>query len=510
MNNVIVIDINEDFIIDLQQSIIFNQPKNIKIISGQDLTEVPKLLQKYNPVLVVLSSETINENVLPEINTDIVQYSHDNDELQNCNYDYSSFGVINYTDELLECIERHVETITSERKNDKPAKKTQTKKQDTVETRPKTKQQSFKESFSQNNGESDEEEYQDNDYEVEEDEPVPIKQEKKAKPTEERTSQSVNKAKKEKKDKNMVSQAVKHATEPARGIAVYSAKGGVGKTTIACELASLLALTEHGRGNYKVCIADFNIDFGDVLNQLDFDPDKPCMTLWIADIRARLASGEEADEIEYTSGQISAYLQEKKETGLFALLAPLTNQDSMDITAEELDIMVRNLIENGGFDFVIFDTGNNTRDSSYIPMTYSEQVLVVLTQSINTANCCNGFFSIMSKIKFDMSKFKLVINRVQSTKSTGIDTNELKETFQNVRDKNGRLMYSISECYAEIKESSDVINSSNEGKPMVVTNPSHEFSRAIGAIAGKLTKQEFVLPDQPKKKGFLSKLFAKK
>ena len=41
---------------------------------------------------------------------------------------------------------------------------------------------------------------------------------------------------------------------------------GVGKTTLSCELATYLALTSNGRNRYKVCIADFNIDFGDVKN----------------------------------------------------------------------------------------------------------------------------------------------------------------------------------------------------------------------------------------------------
>ena len=65
-----------------------------------------------------------------------------------------------------------------------------------------------------------------------------------------------------------ISQEVGDTKKRAKIITVYSAKGGVGKTTISCELASYLALTEHGRDKFKVCIVDYNIDFGDVMGCL--------------------------------------------------------------------------------------------------------------------------------------------------------------------------------------------------------------------------------------------------
>ncbi|MFR3808696.1 MAG: hypothetical protein ACLTX3_07030 [Lachnospiraceae bacterium] len=45
----------------------------------------------------------------------------------------------------------------------------------------------------------------------------------------------------------------------------------------------------------------------------------------------------------------------------------------MDISEEELKVMMHNLIYNGGFDFVICDTGNNTRDSSYMALMEADQ-----------------------------------------------------------------------------------------------------------------------------------------
>ena len=51
-------------------------------------------------------------------------------------------------------------------------------------------------------------------------------------------------------------------------IAVFSPKGGVGKTTIAVNLA--LALTD--KGSRQVCLVDFDLAFGDVAITLQLFP----------------------------------------------------------------------------------------------------------------------------------------------------------------------------------------------------------------------------------------------
>lgn len=302
-------------------------------------------------------------------------------------------------------------------------------------------------------------------------------------------------------DETAVERDMGNIQPPAKLITVYSAKGGVGKTTISSELATYLALTSHGRGRYKVCIADYNIDFGDVLNTLNFDAKKACMTVWAADIRERIAAGEEPEQITYTESQISVWLQKDAATGLSALLAPMTNEDSMDISEVELEIMLTNLVEHGGFDFVVCDTGNNTRDSSFIPLEKADDIILVLTQSVNTANCNAGFMQTMRKINFDMSRIRIVINQAQSTKSVGVAVDEVIEAFIN--PETGRPF----DVLGVIKYSNDEKQANNMGKPLVLKS-SHEFTKSIGSIATHLIGENFVL-EQPKKKGFLSKLFKK-
>ena len=295
--------------------------------------------------------------------------------------------------------------------------------------------------------------------------------------------------------------------DKAKVITIYSAKGGVGKTTISCELAAYLSCRKKatGRGEkYKVCIVDYNIDFGDVAMTLDYaiSGDKAiCMTAWADDIKERLSSGEEPEDITYTERQIEKYLQ-VNDAGLYALVAPFTNEDSMDIGEKELEIMLDNLIHNGGFDYIICDTGNNTRDSSFIAVENADVVGLVITQDINAAKCNRSFLNVMNKMDFDMNKIQLIINKALPTKETNMHTDEIIANFENPIT---RKPYDV---LAIIKDTNDARKAGNDGQPLVY-DTSNEFTKSIGEMSTKLIGEDFVLEAVPKK-GFFAKLFGKK
>jgi MinD-like ATPase involved in chromosome partitioning or flagellar assembly len=275
-------------------------------------------------------------------------------------------------------------------------------------------------------------------------------------------------------------------------ISVYAAKGGVGKTTIASQTAVCLALTSNGRRNFKVCLVDYNIDFGDVMTTLALNPKGVCITHWCADIKERIERGHDPNTITYDVKDIeNTWLQRMSKTGLYVLTAPVVHEDSMDINDVELSVILRNLIENGGFDYIICDTGNNTRDSSVIALEMADYVLMVATQDVTTVNCNDSFLNTIKKIGFDTSKMRLVVNSVMPSQSTGITVKEIEESIPYP-------------CIARIKRSEDVIKANNLGVPLVY-NPKHDFTKQIQNIVHYITGKGITgLEDpEPKKRKFL-------
>jgi len=307
----------------------------------------------------------------------------------------------------------------------------------------------------------------------------------------------VSEHKAEEADKRLAEKGIlfdnqKPADKKTVTVTVYAAKGGVGKTTIATETAVCLAFTSNGRRKFRVCVVDYNIDFGDVSSILELDERGNNMVGWATEIDERIKNGENLENINYTQKEMEQnYLQRMESTGLFSLVAPVAHEDSMAISSDALEVMLRNIIKNGNFDYVICDTGNNTRDGSIVAIDNSDLLMLVGTQDVTTANCNRAVIRTMEKTGFNADKVRLVVNNIISAREAGISVQEVEETFPYP-------------CVCRIKRTPDVIKANNLGQPLVF-KPNHEYTKQIQKIVAFITSGE-ILPEE-EKKGLLGGLF---
>ena len=290
-------------------------------------------------------------------------------------------------------------------------------------------------------------------------------------------------------------------------VTVTSAKGGVGKTTISTSLATYLALTSNGRRKYKVCIVDNNIDFGDVLQTLDLDAnvarERACLTIWAADIRERVRNGEAPEKITYTKKEIDRYLLFDKDSGLYALAAPISNEDSLEIDSTEVDVVLNNLINKGDFDFIICDTGNSTRNATMLSIEKADIVLMVTTQDMNSINGNDSMLRTLHKAGVDISKFRLIVNQAKPEKAVGLSLDIAKTGIDN--PANNKPI----ECIAVINDSDSVKTANNECVPLVYNNKS-AFTKSIKDVASYIIGDEHAIQEvEPERKGIFSWLFGR-
>ena len=210
--------------------------------------------------------------------------------------------------------------------------------------------------------------------------------------------------------------------------------------------------------------------------------------------------GENISDIRFTRKEIERYLIKDDESGLYALVAPISNDDSIGIKTAELQTVFDNLIKYGGFDFIICDTGNNTRDSTTICLEKADIVIMILTQDMNTINCNDSLINTLYKINFDLSKFRIIINQAKPERMVKLSVDDVKGCIIN--PENDKPI----ECIAVINDSDSVRAANNDQRPLVyeANNP---FTSSIKSIASYVIGEDYDLEDEEKKPGVLSKFF---
>ena len=183
-------------------------------------------------------------------------------------------------------------------------------------------------------------------------------------------------------------------------ITVYSNKGGLGKTTIAVNLAMELALSDKTK---KTVIVDINSYLGDVTTFLDMTP-----TYDIHYIADKLFSSPNLSEI------ISSY---KGADNLYVLADSPYRENSNDIPSNALVNLFNALRKE--FEYIVVDCSSAITDKTKVLFELTDKILLITVANLPTVNNCKKCLDFFEKNKIN-SKLLMVLNRYSQTDECSI------------------------------------------------------------------------------------------
>ena len=238
------------------------------------------------------------------------------------------------------------------------------------------------------------------------------------------------------------------ALAPRRVVTVASATGGCGKTFYALNLAYFL---RHELGR-RVCVVDFDLQFGEVSSALRI---KPAATIFDL-VREDLSDDELAARLDEVTVA--------HDSGIDVLPAPMDPADADHITPRDATRVIRAL--RARYDDVIVDTPSQLTEIVLAALDVSDELVVMVTPDVPSVRNLKVFLETLERLKVSNERVSVVMNKAD--KDLGID---LREVAQVV----GR------EFLAVLPYAREVSRSINRGEPVLAFAPGATVSRQLRA-----------------------------
>jgi pilus assembly protein CpaE len=238
--------------------------------------------------------------------------------------------------------------------------------------------------------------------------------------------------------------------EPGLIVAVFSPKGGVGRTTIAVNLA-VAAATELGK---KVVIMDGSFQFGDVGVLLNLNPKSKS----IADLIPELDAGE-LDSIDTFLVNHTA--------GIRVLLAPPSPETAEMITAAGVKKVLERL--RADHDLVVVDCTSYFNDTTLAILDAADVILTMLSLEITSVKNMRLFLEVAEQLGYESRKVRLVLNRADS--ALGIRVADVEHSIGRKIDE------------TVVSDGRSVVYALNRGVPFFLSNREAQVSQDILRLA---------------------------
>ena len=247
------------------------------------------------------------------------------------------------------------------------------------------------------------------------------------------------------------------AARPAGGmiITVFGAKGGIGKSTLATNLATALVRLEAG----TAVIVDTDTVFGDVAMMMDVLPDKSLLDIT-----------EHIDEVNRDT--IAKYLLQHP-TGVSILSAPMEPTDWRKVPGEAFEKVLTVLRQT--HDFVILDTPATMTDLVAVALEMATVILLMTSLDLSSIKGTKQALKLLNSTSLAAGKVKLVLNL--ASPDHPVNEADVMKALQQ-------------EIFWSLPYDEDVVASAQAGHSVVIARPDSAVSQGIVGMAGLLSGLE--------------------
>jgi pilus assembly protein CpaE len=239
----------------------------------------------------------------------------------------------------------------------------------------------------------------------------------------------------------------RQATGTNRIMSVFSPKGGVGKTTIAFNLAVAFAQFDQ-----RTVLVDGNIQFGDLRALLKVPADAPSILDLPTD---RIAESDLGDVLW------------RDPSGIDILLAPPRIEMSEMLSPRDIEKILSLL--RRVYDVVVIDMSCAINDINLAFLDASDAIVEIVTYDSTSIQSTIAIADTFRAIGYPASKVRYLVNRADS--SGGIEPAELERALGRVPE------------HRVVSDGKLVIASNNEGVPFVLANPAAQISQDLARTA---------------------------
>ncbi len=253
--------------------------------------------------------------------------------------------------------------------------------------------------------------------------------------------------------------AVRLSQSRGKVISLYSTKGGVGKTTLAVNLASYMA----SERRENTCLIDLDLQFGDTSVLMSLIPRRT-----ISDLVNEQTLDKET--------LLSYFLNHP--CGLKVLPAPLRPELAEYVTAEHVGKVISLCREV--FDYVFVDLPATFQDTVLTALDLSDRIVIIGAMDMPTLKNVKLGLEVMNRLGYEDKKLFLLVNRASY---------EYGIRFKDLPGAMGRAV----DFYLS-SEDSVVMTAANRGIPFVLDQANTKLNKRMAeladAVCGEEEKQE--------------------